>query len=312
MAKGILSTARKLTGLMSTALPFGALIRMSKQHLAIPFYHVVDDAACPHISPIYPVRSTKKFKEDLDFLARHFTPVDLPTLLDGPQSSTPMVHITFDDGLRQCHEIAAPILEEKGFPATFFLNSGFLDNSQLMYRYKAALLSEKPGKWLGLSFQDEEKLDKAAADFGIDFQDFLSTYKPYMSSKQVQDLLKRGFTIGAHSVSHPVYQQMSTKAQLEETLLDVAALREKFGSNAISTFAFPFSDLDIELLFFEMLQDEGISRCFGGSGLKTDIRANLPRFPMEKTTEPATRILRQEYAWYLLKSIFGRDRMRRS
>ena len=38
------------------------------------------------------------------------------------------LHLTFDDGFRELHDVVAPILLRKGIPATFFVNSAFIDN----------------------------------------------------------------------------------------------------------------------------------------------------------------------------------------
>ena len=51
--------------------------------------------------------------------------------------------LTFDDGFREIYDIIAPILLDKGIPATFFISSGFLDNRELCYQHKASLLVEK-------------------------------------------------------------------------------------------------------------------------------------------------------------------------
>jgi len=48
--------------------------------------------------------------------------------------------LSFDDGLREPLDIIAPILKQKGVPATFFVNTATLDNLEMLYRHKASLL----------------------------------------------------------------------------------------------------------------------------------------------------------------------------
>ena len=59
--KKLLSTTQK-----SFDLDF--LIRVSGQHLILPFYHAVSDEDLVHLKHLYPVISTSRFDNDLDFL----------------------------------------------------------------------------------------------------------------------------------------------------------------------------------------------------------------------------------------------------
>jgi hypothetical protein len=95
---------------------------------------------------LYPVRSENIFKKDLDFLLKHYKPTNLTELLDIIKGKKILehncFHLSFDDGLKEIYDIVAPLLIERGIPATFFLNSSFADNKNLFYRYKASLLLE--------------------------------------------------------------------------------------------------------------------------------------------------------------------------
>ncbi|WP_262708643.1 polysaccharide deacetylase family protein [Natronoflexus pectinivorans] len=51
-------------------------------------------------------------------------------------------HLTFDDGLSEIYHETIPILEKKGIPATIFLNTGFIDNKKMFYRFKSSLVIE--------------------------------------------------------------------------------------------------------------------------------------------------------------------------
>jgi len=148
-----------LAGLSRATQPFLSLqqlIARSGRRVFVPFYHAVSDELQPHLAPLYPVRSPAQFRRDLDFMLCHFTPVDLPELVAHcgappageptsrnsikPPFDKPVFHITIDDGLRSAGEQMAPILRQKGVPATFFVNSAFVGNRALMYRYTAALI----------------------------------------------------------------------------------------------------------------------------------------------------------------------------
>ena len=79
-------------------------------------------------------------------MLQNFEPLSLQELyeimLGKRELHTPAFHLTFDDGLREVFDIAAPILKQKGIPATIFLNSGFVDNRSLFFRYKVSVLLE--------------------------------------------------------------------------------------------------------------------------------------------------------------------------
>ena len=120
------------------------LIRLSNQNILIPFYHSVSDDVPNFINGLYTPRKIKDFKNDLETLLEFFEPVSLEELISITKNKNPknrnIFHLTFDDGLANFHEIVAPILIEKGISATVFLNTNFVDNKELFYRYKASLL----------------------------------------------------------------------------------------------------------------------------------------------------------------------------
>ena len=105
----------------------------------LPFYHAVSDEKLPHVLN-YPYRNILQFEKELDFFLKYFQPVLLEELISGKCSGEKGFHLSFDDGLRECAEVIAPVLLKKGIPATFFLNSAFVDNKALFHKYKASLV----------------------------------------------------------------------------------------------------------------------------------------------------------------------------
>src|ERR1700754_2724866 len=105
----------------------------------LPYHHLVWDRPVRHIDPLYPYKNKQQFERDLDYLLKRFKPLDpsgLPAALaaGGPLPKGSFL-LTFDDGLREVYEVAAPILLRKGVPAIFFLNPSYLDNRALFYRF---------------------------------------------------------------------------------------------------------------------------------------------------------------------------------
>jgi hypothetical protein len=98
----------------------------------------------PHVSPLYHFRTVAEFSADVEFLLRHFQPVTLAEIvevLNGDRAlSRPSFHLTFDDGFREMYDVVSPILERAGVPATFFVNTAFLDGGGLSHHNALSVL----------------------------------------------------------------------------------------------------------------------------------------------------------------------------
>ena len=332
--------------LVSAILPLNLVIRITGRRTVFPFYHLVSDTNVPHIKNLYRPRNTKEFSHDLAFLLKHFQPISIDDLIrtvnTGQQSKKPQFLLSFDDGLREFHDIAAPILIKKGIPAVCFLNSAFVDNKDLFYRYKASLLIEKlknapssvresrnmkqwfqdhqlqqdPGftSLLTITYQDKHLLDELAVILEFDFREFLDKQRPYLGSGQIESLISQGFAFGAHSIDHPEYRFLPIEEQLRQTKDSIRDLMNEFGLKH-RIFSFPFTDFGVKNTFFDSVFNESnplADLAFGGAGLKKDsIKRNIQRIPFEGTELTGQQILTTEYIYYIIKSIFGKNLIRR-
>ena len=319
------------------------LIDFSGRKLILPFYHAVSDERLAHISNLYPLRSVDLFIKDLEFFCKYFQPVDIDFIyhhiLHKMEFKRPVFHLTFDDGLREFYTLIAPVLEKKGIPATVFLNSGFLDNKALFYRYKVSLLIEELKKtssekvldnlcdlflfkqksrdaltqrFLNLRYSDYTIIERAAEILGVDFDEYLKVHQPYLNSNEINDLISKGFTFGAHSKDHPYFREISMQEQKNQIKASFEAI-ESFFPIKDRYFSFPFSDDGVEKQLFDYLYDEeNCKLSFGISGLKDDIRPfHLHRIPMEGTQTPAKKLIKSEYMYFLLKQLFNKNRITR-
>ena len=306
-------------------LPFAALRRIGPQPLVVPLYHLVTPTGQPapaHVRALYPVRDERQFEQDLDFLLRHYTPVALADLRaparSGALGARPSFHLTFDDGLRPCADLIAPLLRRRGIPATFFLNPDFLDNQGLMFRYQAALLAtadpSRAAAYLATPYERRSELTAHAAARGLDFAAYLRAERPYMTTDQVRGLLATGFTIGAHSFDHPLYTPLPLAEQVRQTLGSLDALRARFGPGAPAAFAFPFTDDGVSQAFFAAVRArEPDLLTFGTAGLKTDtVPGHWQRVPLEKSSASARTQLTTETLAYLAKRALGRHQVPRT
>ena len=336
----------KMLPSLAQLLPTNGLIQLTGKRIIFPFYHLVSDEDVLHVKHLYTIRTPKEFIHDLDFFLRHYQPLGITEFLDSVNNDRPVPGnsflLSFDDGLREFQDVAAPILRQKGIPALCFLNSGFIDNADLFYRYKTSLLIEKlqngndlTGKqksleeWFGkhhlpftsdylgllkVSYSNRHILEELALQLDVHFEEYLQKHHPYLDSSQVRELIEQGFSFGAHSIDHPEYRFLAEEEQIRQTAGSIHTIAGKFGIKE-KLFSFPFTDSGVKKSFFEMVFDPSrplADLTFGGAGLKQDsIRRNIQRIPFEGTSLNAKQILATEYLYYMIKSIFGKNTIRR-
>ena len=292
----------------SHRLSLDFLARITGQQFIIPFYHIVSDDDCLHVKHLYSYKGVKAFERDIDYLAKEYQPIaatDLPAVLAGKYNKQKIMLLTFDDGLREMYEVVAPILLRKGIPAVFFLNTDYIDNQGLMFRYKVSLLIDtylKKGidKSTLLNIRSIAELEKEKSI--VDFNAYLKSHRPYMTSLQIKSLIAQGFAVGSHSVSHPYYEDINIEKQLSETLDSLAILKRDFDIEQ-NLFAFPFTDSGVSTQFFEQIFAKGnVDFSFGGAGIKKDVHPRqLQRVPMEGWQATAEQILKSEYLYFLMR-----------
>lgn len=322
----------------STYIPLPLLQFLSRQRLLSLFYHTVSDEVLPHVRHLYQVRNSNLFIQDLDFLLKYYKPIDLKEFIVFVHEGKPLpknaFFLTFDDGLAECYHVIAPILKQKGVPASFFLNSDFIDNKGLMFRYKASYLidylQQSPSSdqivkkhfdhykipyttlkdsLLRVRWGEQKLLDNLALEVGIDFDNFLKKQQPYLTSSQIQLMLQDGFTFGSHSQNHPTYNQISIENQISQTIESQKYIQENFNL-PYKVFAFPFTDVGVSKNFFDhILQKENFHLSFGGAGLKQEqIKGQMQRFGMEsQELTSAKSMIHTEYCYYLIKALFGKN-----
>ena len=296
------------------------------QQVLLPFYHAVTDTTLNFTNQLYPPRSIANFKNDLDTLLAHYQPISLQELIALNKSEEKLkqayFHLTFDDGLSNFYYEIAPILKEKNIPATVFLNTNFVNNKDLFFRYKASLLL---GKYinsnsqikqvfeqfltkknnqnvaeylLAINYQNKHELNDLAQKVNYNFTDFLAKEKPYLSLAQIQELQAQGFTFGAHSTDHPLFANLSLNAQLKQ-VTDSMNWLDKNLKLDYKAFSFPFEDAAVSHAFFKQAN---LDISFGTYGIKKDtVPNNLQRISFEYADTNTKLFLIKEQLKYLLK-----------
>jgi len=301
----------------------------------LPLYHSVSDRELPHIKHVIRYKNTKQFEEDLDHLAKNFQFVDWQEFKEFTSGNfkpkKKIALLTFDDGFREFYDVAAPILERKGIYACNFVNPAFIDNKDMMFRCKAGLLVDAvernktidpeiyfvlslknvdrhflQKKILAINYQEKDTLDWLAEKLEVDFNAYSKEFKPYLSTEELKELTRKGFGISSHSWDHPKYGDLSLKEQMETTDKTFAYLKEN--GFLYESFAFPFTDFEVQKDFFdELFKNEEIYCSFGCAGIKLDsVKKNFQRIPMEMG-ESGEQILKKEMAYFKLKRLINKN-----
>ncbi|MBK1644861.1 hypothetical protein CKO25_09410 [Thiocapsa imhoffii] len=165
-------------------------------------FHRVDDLESP--DPL--TCGITEFEKYCEFLSRHFQIVPLAeqlTSIDNPKVGGTL-SITFDDGYRDNHDQAAPILDRLGLPATFFVTTGFIGTDQLTWWDRP--LPKKP-EW--------------------------------MTWDHVRSLHSRGYDIGCHTVTHADFGTISVEQAKREIIESLNHLESELKSQ-VNLFAYPY------------------------------------------------------------------------
>jgi len=310
-----------------SGFPISWLHRATGTRLIVPYYHVVSDYNLSHVEHLYKYKTPRQFEDDLHFLLKHYQPLDLLDVLSRMKSGRPLPKraflLTFDDGYREIYDVVAPVLMRKGISATFFVNTAFIDNTELCYLNKVSILVEHLAKvrptverqllallrahnircdnatagLVSLKYAQRDLLAQLADVMRVDFNDYLIKHQPYLTSANINSLIKDGFTIGAHSIDHPLYSALSLTEQLRQTVESVVGVRQMF-QLSYGVFAFPHSDHNVTKEFFDTLSSLGVvDLSFGTAGLIRDSAPNhIQRFSLEKPLHSAQRIIAFQYA----------------
>lgn len=319
-----------------TKVPFVIYDLISKNNLFIAYYHMVNDKEVLHIKHLYPHKTVKQFDVDLDYILKYFKPISLADLLANQKQGNPLpsqaLHLTFDDGFREMHDIVAPILKQKGIPATFFINSSFTDNNELCYQHKASIIVEyllhnnisKPvqkrieallpqnikkdttmsSHILAIKYARRTIVDNIAEILEMDFKNYLQKHQPYLTTEQIRKLIAEGFAIGAHSIDHPLYANLALEEQLRQTLESVSFVKNTFNLK-YGAFAFPHSNLGVSKKYFdEIAKSHLVDISFGTAGMIDDCVSNsIQRFSLEKPLMPVKNIFSYQSAKRLWRII---------
>ena len=154
--------------------------------------------------------------------------------------------VTFDDGFRSVHDVAGPVLERLGVPATVFVPTDWVG-------------AERPMVWPGIDHW-----------MGTGFEHELVP----MSWDEARGLQDRGWEIGSHTCSHPHLTECDDATLVAELTRSREVCAEELGRPCL-TLAYPYGDLDSRVM--AAAQDAGYA---AAAALPSRFHAPLPlRWP---------------------------------
>jgi peptidoglycan/xylan/chitin deacetylase (PgdA/CDA1 family) len=236
------------------ALATGMCSRTARSKMTVVAFHrVTDDLPEDGITC-----SVKKFEAFCVFFRDHFHVMRLSDQVAHCKTGASLagsLSITFDDGYLDNVEVAAPILQKLGLPATFFVTTSFI-GSPTVAAWDQVLT--RPPHW--------------------------------MSWDDVRWLVSRGFEIGNHTDTH----LNMAAADLARARQDLLAAREKLAAQlgtAPQLFAYPFGGKEhITAQMRDLVRETGFScclSCFGGLNCTEPDPFNIRRIGIaENFTSP--------------------------
>jgi peptidoglycan/xylan/chitin deacetylase (PgdA/CDA1 family) len=212
-----------------------------------------------------PRRRAAELARQLAYLKRAFQVVPLAEIvqrLELGASVDGLVALTFDDGLRSQVEVAYPLLERYGLPATFFLCPQLVEERAWLWTHEARLR---------FSFLEPEEQRRFARGLGAPaaldpFIDWMKRLKhpsrvavertlrvatPYFAAdwqdhedcdpaswEELRRMSRSLVSFGSHTLTHPMLRSLRLEA-LQEELRDSRRLIEERLGRAAEFFAYP-------------------------------------------------------------------------
>jgi peptidoglycan/xylan/chitin deacetylase (PgdA/CDA1 family) len=130
------SLSHMLKSLLKIALPQGpawkaACASVRPDGVTVLMYHRIRNETDP-----FPGTDAKTFEMQMRWLKKNcsvITPEQLGEVARKPPRSRPAVLLTFDDGFRDYHDNACPVLREMGFTGLVFLATGAMDDEVMIW-----------------------------------------------------------------------------------------------------------------------------------------------------------------------------------
>ncbi len=257
-----LASAVYYSGLLGAGARVAGRLRLGSGVPILTFHRVNDEA-----DPFFPSMPTAVFAARMEYVARNYVVLPVEEIAERLRMGTVPTRalaVTFDDGYRDTLTHAAPILARYGLGATVFLATGFIGTADAPWYDRlagAVKVSEReaielePGDAIPVRGQRLralqsvlQRLKQVPDDVRrtsverlikeLDPADGGRQKRLMLSWDEVDALCGLGFSIGAHTVGHPILSRLGPEAAWREIHGSKRAIEEATG-RAVRAFAYP-------------------------------------------------------------------------
>ena len=228
-----------------------------------------------------------RFEQQLAWIAANRSPFSLTDFAARHRDSAlpaNAVAVTFDDGYACFAEVAAPLLEQSGIPATVFIPAELVERGGPFWwdELQAIVLDHaddhikfdgvsfpfgakdpldahwQPGAaartarqkgfqqiWSALRERPPAALDQAMGELRAQCPDAAQNTPAVMSAEQARDTASVHIDIGSHALTHPWLASLSSSEKAREIGESVERCASLAGSRP-TTFAYPYGNFDAE------------------------------------------------------------------
>lgn len=246
--------------------------------LTVAVYHrVADLAQIDDLDPEMVDATPDAFEEQMAYLRKNFHPVGIDEVLVAHREQRPLppnsVMVTFDDGYRDNHQVALPILQRHGIRALFFITTAYLADRRLFWWERVNHhIQKSTARELRIDYPAPEVLDLSTAaakarakrrlnriikdHYALDLERFLDGLtracgvqwsdeesrrlgdRALMTWDDVRALRAAGMGIGSHTANHRVLQTLPPADLAGELSGSRGVLEQQLGE-PVTTIAYP-------------------------------------------------------------------------
>jgi peptidoglycan/xylan/chitin deacetylase (PgdA/CDA1 family) len=268
-----------------------------KDFLAIFNWHQVTPVFDPYLHHKFTWTQLEKFEKEVDYLIGRFRILPLHEAIACLKQGClrgPCASLSFDDGDISVAEYVTPFLRERGLPATFFINSAYLDSSRSywfpIFSYlqavedaggQAVMSDELKEKALKLRLTNDSRFYNEVRSRIEELESLVPNLSArYVSATWLSSLDGNQFAIGAHGHEHQRLSLMPAAWQQSNLRENVRVLTRFRAYRPI--FAIPFGrshDWTEETI--RIARDEGVDIVLADGGINLAAEAFYRRIPSD-------------------------------
>lgn len=240
------------------------------QGIVILLYHSVFEGPDSHQNTLDMGHTVEIFRSQMEIVARNYDIVsmgDIPMFLSGEKRMPRRpVAVTFDDGYANNFEVATPVLNRYGIPATFYVTTDCIDRNQLPWiaRIRRAFRTTQRQAWLApdgralpltnadmrenariiaceqcaqLAGHEQERVIKKI-ETALGLEPPSPETCRMLSWDELRRMVRNGHTVGSHTLSHPNLAHVGPEELRTELVESRQRLERELGV-PVEHFAYP-------------------------------------------------------------------------